>query len=119
MITRSGLFGSCFVVAVALSACDDGPCSGVYSCPAMTNSISPPADISARITSAAGDTCTPTVEASDGSIGIASKTMRPCLVRVTLDDGAVEESMVTFEQLHCCGSTVVGTPFTRADAATD
>jgi hypothetical protein len=122
MITRTGAIGICSllaIAAIALSACDDGPCSGAYNCPAITNSISPPADISAWITSATGDTCTPTVNASDGSIGIASKTMRPCLVRVTLDNGAVEESMVTFEQLHCCGFTVVGTPFTSPDAATD
>jgi hypothetical protein len=119
MITRTSAIGTCFLVAIALSACDDGQCSGVYNCPNITNSISPPPDISARITSATGDTCTPTVDASDGSIGIASKTMRPCVVRVTLEGGAVEESMVTFEPRHCCGVTIVGTPFTSTDASTD
>ena len=119
MLTRTRAIGICSLLTIALSACDDGQCSGLYNCPAITTSISAPADISARITSATGDTCTPTVDASGGSIDITSKTMRPCLVRVTLDNGAVEESMVTFEQLHCCGFTVVGTPFTSPDAATD
>jgi hypothetical protein len=119
MITRTTAIAACLLVAIALSACDAGQCSGVYNCPFITHSISPPTDISVRITSAKGDTCTPTVDATDGSIAIASQTMRPCLVRVTLDDGAVEESMVTFEQRPCCGFTVVGTPFTSSDAGTD
>jgi hypothetical protein len=55
------------------------------------------------------------VDAIDGSIGITSTTMHPCRVRVVLDDGSIEESAVTFSQLHCCGYTVLGTPFEPAD----
>jgi hypothetical protein len=55
------------------------------------------------------------VEVSAASIGITSTTMHPCLVRVVLDDGSVEESRVTFAQLHCCGYTVEATPFEPAD----
>jgi hypothetical protein len=78
-------------------------------------SIFLPATISARVRSATGDTCTPTIDATSGTIGITSTTMRPCLVRVVLDDGSVEESTVTFVQVRCCGNTVHGTPFEPAD----
>jgi hypothetical protein len=34
---------------------------------------------------------------------------------MVVDDGSIEESTVTFVQLHCCGATVQGTPFEPAD----
>ena len=114
MRSRIGTIGVFFLIALGISSCN-GECSGVYHCPNTTMSISLPADISARVRSATGDTCTLTVDASDGSIGITSTTMHPCVVRVVLDDGSIEESTVTFVQLHCCGYTVQGTPFEPAD----
>jgi hypothetical protein len=114
MPSRIGTIGVFFLVAVGISSCND-ECSGVYHCPNITMSIFLPADISSRVRSATGDTCKLTVDASDGSIGITSTTMHPCLVRVVLDDGSIEESTVTFVQLHCCGYTVRGTPVEPAD----
>jgi hypothetical protein len=114
MPSRIGSIGLVFLVVVGISSCND-ECSGVYACPNLTMSISLPADISARVRSATGDTCTVTVDGSEGWIGITSTTMHPCLVRVVLDDGSTEESTVTFVPIHCCGYTVQGTPFESAD----
>jgi hypothetical protein len=114
MLSRIATIGFFFLVALGISSCN-GECSGTYNCPAITMSISLPADISVRVRSATGDTCTPTVNAGAGSIGITSTTMHPCVVRVVLDDGSIEESTVTFVQLRCCGYTVQGTPLAPAD----
>jgi hypothetical protein len=107
--------GASFLFGFAVSGCNDD-CSGTYHCPAMTMSIVLPPDISARVRSAAGDTCTPTVDTTFPAIDIASTTRRPCRVTVQLDDGTVEQSDVTFEPLHCCGYTVTSTGFSPADA---
>jgi hypothetical protein len=114
MASKIATIGVSFLVALGISSCND-ECSGVYNCPSITMSIPLPADISARVRSATGDTCTLTVDASAGSLGVTSTSMHPCLVRVVLDDGSVEESTATFVQLHCCGYTVRGTPFEPAD----
>ena len=114
MLSRIGTIGVLFLVALGISSCN-GECSGTYNCPAIRMSISLPADISVRVRSATGDTCTVTVDASGGSIGITSTTMHQCAVRVVLNDGSIEESTVTFVQLQCCGYTVQGTPFEPAD----
>ena len=114
-LSRIGTIGVLFLVALGISSCN-GECSGTYNCPNLTMSISLPADISARVRSATGDTCTLILNASDGSIGVTSTTMHPCVLRVVLDDGSIEESTVTFVQLQCCGYTVQGTPFEPADA---
>jgi hypothetical protein len=90
-------------------------CAGAHLCPNITSSISLPPDISARIRSATGDTCTPTVDAANGVVNISSTNERPCRVRLQLDDGTVEESDVTFVPLQCCGTTVQGTPFAPVD----
>jgi hypothetical protein len=119
MPSRISTVGVLSLVALGISSCND-ECSGAHACPNITTSIPLAADISARVRSATGDTCTPTVYVSDGSIGIASTTMHPCLVRLVLDDGSIEEGTVTFVQVHCCGYTVQGMPFEPADSgATD
>jgi hypothetical protein len=101
--------------ALALVGCNDD-CSGTYHCPALGgSSILVPSDISARVRSASGDTCTPTVDPTSGTVGIDSSSKRPCRVSLVLDDGTVAQSDVTFVPLHCCGVQLQATPFTPAD----
>jgi hypothetical protein len=102
----------------AVSSCSDH-CSGNYNCPAITMSIPVPADISARVRSASGDTCTPTLDTHFPEVDIASSSRRPCRVLLHLDDGTIEESGATFEELPCCGYTVRSTPFESPDAGAD
>ena len=100
----------------AISGCDGG--ATVCNCPAAISSIALPADISARVTSATGDTCTAVLDAPSALITLTSSGHHPCHVRIQLDDGRSEETTATFTSLGgCCASlfTVQGTAFSPTD----
>jgi len=101
-------------LAAAALACErDSPVE--CNCPNAGSSIPLPSDISARVISAVGDTCTAELNGGAGYVNVYSSGERPCRVTIQLDDGTVRESAVTFTRLGgCCGSldAVSGTPFT-------
>ena len=104
------------VLLAAISGCDGG--NQLCNCPAAISSLSLPADISARVTSATGDTCTAILDAPAALITLTSSGHHPCHVRIQLDDGRAEETTATFTPLGgCCASlyTVQGSAFSPTD----
>jgi hypothetical protein len=96
--------------------CND-KCTGTYECPIDGAFITLPSDISARVTSAKGDTCDPQIDTVGNPLRITSVTYKPCHVVVQLDDGTTRSSTVTFQSLDdCCnGHTATATPFEATD----
>jgi hypothetical protein len=103
-----------------LSACEHSVSE--CSCGAAVTSLSPQADIFARIVSASADTCSADLDTALGVVTVSSQTHQPCHVRIHLDDGRVEQSTVTFTRFDaCCGAlfTLQGTDFAPVDGGAD
>jgi len=101
---------------VGLWGCGIGKCSGIYNCPLGGATIMIPTDISARITSASGDTCQADAEPSTGFIRLTSNALKACHVEVRLDDGTTRLTTVTFHSLDdCCGDYTASAAGFEAD----
>jgi hypothetical protein len=117
------------LVALALSGCGNGNCSGVYNCPAGGGEVLVPANLPASISAVSADPpcyialVGPYAEGPVpvnvmGSIG-AGDTVT-CTVHAQLSDGSRMAAALSFRALPCCGTAAAGSAtfaFIGADAA--